>query len=121
MVVVHHTITALQRFEEANLETTITTGAAGVDIFFVVSGFIIWVITAQRATDSLTFLKRRIVRIIPMYWLFTFITAAIYLTVLQDAYPDGISAEHVLKSLFFIPYYHPILDDQIFPLLIVGW
>ena len=46
-------------------------GAAGVDIFFVISGFIMWITTApERATPS-SFVVNRVVRIVPLYWLAT--------------------------------------------------
>ncbi|OCK55227.1 hypothetical protein LMTR3_10340 [Bradyrhizobium sp. LMTR 3] len=42
--------------------------ASGVDIFFVISGFII-ATTAASQTDALNFAFRRAIRIYPMYWL----------------------------------------------------
>src|SRR5690606_27058234 len=46
-------------------------GAAGVDVFFVISGFIMWVITSQRAPSPAAFLRDRIERIAPLYWIAT--------------------------------------------------
>jgi exopolysaccharide production protein ExoZ len=46
----------------------------GVDIFFVISGFIMIYTTAELFAQpgaSRTFLMRRIVRIVPLYWLMT--------------------------------------------------
>jgi exopolysaccharide production protein ExoZ len=40
-----------------------------VAIFFVISGFIMCVITRDNADD---FLKMRLIRIVPIYWLCTF-------------------------------------------------
>ena len=51
-------------------------GQAGVDIFFVISGFIMWVTTHDRRTTPLQFLTNRIVRIVPLYWLLTLAVAA---------------------------------------------
>src|SRR4051812_17970070 len=59
--------------------------ASGVDIFFVVSGFIMWT-TIQGARQSpLGFLRQRIVRIVPLYWL----ALALYLGVLWVVPGDG--------------------------------
>jgi peptidoglycan/LPS O-acetylase OafA/YrhL len=46
-------------------------GDLGVDIFFVISGFIIFHSTYLVRTSSLDFLLRRLQRIVPIYWLFT--------------------------------------------------
>ncbi|MGH6808111.1 MAG: acyltransferase family protein, partial [Ensifer adhaerens] len=46
-------------------------GAAGVDVFFVISGFIMWVISDRRPVAPLSFLKERLRRIAPIYWLAT--------------------------------------------------
>jgi len=49
-------------------------GAAGVDIFFVISGFVM-VISSRRLVDRadawLIFLRHRVLRIVPLYWLLT--------------------------------------------------
>ncbi|MBE0583986.1 MAG: acyltransferase, partial [Desulfofustis sp.] len=49
-------------------------GASGVDLFFVISGFIM-IYTSYDAflqpRASLTFIRRRAIRIIPLYWLYT--------------------------------------------------
>jgi exopolysaccharide production protein ExoZ len=49
-------------------------GAAGVDIFFISSGFVM-VISSRRLADRrggwLVFLRHRVVRIVPLYWLLT--------------------------------------------------
>lgn len=46
-------------------------GAAGVDIFFVISGLIMGTIGVNER--PLVFLCKRIIRIAPLYWLFTFV------------------------------------------------
>ena len=55
--------------ERSGLHFTI--GAAGVDVFFVISGFIMWIITAGRPVTPNAFLRERILRIVPLYWLAT--------------------------------------------------
>src|SRR5882762_388467 len=46
-------------------------GAAGVDLFFVVSGFIMWVTALDRGMPIRRFAAKRIQRIVPLYWLMT--------------------------------------------------
>jgi len=45
--------------------------AGGVDIFFVISGVIMWVTTCDRAVSPTAFLRKRITRIVPLYWMIT--------------------------------------------------
>lgn len=52
-------------------------GACGLDIFFVISGFIVSLVAVRRAQQSRnsarTFLSRRITRIFPLYWILTLV------------------------------------------------
>jgi exopolysaccharide production protein ExoZ len=95
------------------------TGAAGVDVFFVISGFIMWVVTCSRDGDPRGFMVRRLQRIVPLYWAVTLITAAIAVFV-PGAFPAmQVTAGAVAKSLFFIPYRDP--QGLIAPLIVPGW
>ena len=88
-------------------------GAAGVDVFFVVSGFIMWVTASNRAAPE--FMRNRIVRIVPLYWGLTLLLYAGWaLAKTPPAFAD------LLKSLLFIPHISA-RTGEINPLLIVGW
>jgi exopolysaccharide production protein ExoZ len=88
--------------------------ASGVDLFFVISGFIM-VYSSERLFaapgGSWTFTTRRIARIVPLYWLVTLIA----IPVMQRP----ATAATVAKSLLFIPY--PDGVSTFVPLLGVGW
>jgi len=91
-------------------------GSFGVDIFFVISGFIIYVIT-DKGIDH--FFKKRIIRIVPLYWLFTFGIALIALlqpNLLNSASWD---IKHITASIFFVPYWTE--GSGFFPILKLGW
>jgi exopolysaccharide production protein ExoZ len=88
-------------------------GLSGVDIFFVISGFIMF--TAARDEPPLEFCRRRVIRIIPMYWIATF--GLIFLSLLGFGVPPHDWAQFV-KSLLLIPHYNPMLPDQIWPYLV---
>lgn len=93
-------------------------GAAGVDVFFVISGFIMWVITARRPVAPLKFLSDRIVRIVPIYWLATMVMVA---GALVGLFPNlELTAAHVAGSLLFIPMRSPS-SGEIWPVLVQGW
>jgi peptidoglycan/LPS O-acetylase OafA/YrhL len=89
----------------------ITFGAFGVDLFFVISGFVM-VYSSERLYGQpgapIKFLARRVARIVPLYW---GATACWIWFVVPNA-----STKAVLGSLFFaprIPFEAPVL--------IVGW
>lgn len=94
-------------------------GAAGVDVFFVISGFIMWVVTCRKTPSPGVFLWRRVQRIVPLYWAVTLVTAAIAVLV-PFAFPSmQVTVEAVAKSLFFVPYHDP--NGLIAPLIVPGW
>jgi peptidoglycan/LPS O-acetylase OafA/YrhL len=43
-------------------------GIVGVDIFFMISGFIIYFVTANKTMTHIEFMEKRIVRVFPLYW-----------------------------------------------------
>lgn len=84
-------------------------GAAGVDVFFVISGFII-VHVSRREAAPLAFLQARALRVVPLYWLVTLVA----LTVRQDA-----DLPRLLTSLVFWP--HAGFDGRDYPVIVQGW
>ncbi len=91
-------------------------GSFGVDIFFVISGYIMARILE---TDSSFFLRRRLIRIVPPYWAMTvllFLAAWRYPRLMGATRASGVE---LVKSLFFIPYYKS--SGLLRPLLFVGW
>ncbi|HYG27211.1 MAG TPA: acyltransferase [Caulobacteraceae bacterium] len=94
-------------------------GSAGVDVFFVISGFIMWRTTSGGEVRPLAFLKKRAIRIAPLYW-----TVTIGLIVCAMIWPDQIrdvepTPWHVFASLAFIQHLNP--QGVPFPILPVGW
>ncbi len=93
-------------------------GAAGVDVFFVISGFIMWVIVARRPVSPGRFLAERLRRIVPVYWLATVAMAA---GALLGLFPNLVlTVPHLLASLFFLPFPSPS-SGEVWPLLVQGW
>lgn len=96
-------------------------GAIGVDIFFIISGFVMTYITWHEprvAGSILPFLQRRLVRIVPTYWLYTLVMAVIML-VMAGHIAQSVDLRAVLWSLSFIPY--TPATGNLAPVLAVGW
>ena len=121
LVVFHHARYQIRDFEAFFYGGIWQSGQAGVDIFFVISGFIMWVTTHDRRTTPLQFLTNRIVRIVPLYWLLTLTVAAACLIAPSLFRGVVLAPEHVVKSLFFIPDFYPGMPTHIWPLLLPGW
>lgn len=86
-------------------------GGSGVDIFFVISGFIMMVTQSDSARPSSAkdFLLRRTARIIPLYWALTALLAALVL-VAGSAINTQISLPKFLMSMLFLPYGETAID-----------
>jgi len=97
-------------------------GSAGVDIFFVISGLVMVLSTerlANRAHAGLVFLRHRIMRIVPLYWLVTTAKIAAVLTLPQLAMRTHLDWPYVLSSYALLPLHDAAGDFK--PVLAVGW
>ena len=88
---------------------------AGVHIFFVISGFIM-LVTTERIGPA-DFIARRLIRIVPLYWLLT--AALLGFSSLHYFQHTPVTAELVWKSLLFVPYL--AASGRVEPLLNPGW
>lgn len=95
-------------------------GAAGVDLFFVISGFVIWSVTCAKPITPGEFTYQRIVRIVPIYWIFTLLLASAGILFPSAFSRLRVVLDDVVLSLLFIPHYSPS-DGRILPILAPGW
>lgn len=92
-------------------------GAYGVDIFFVISGFIMVYVTHHKSSGlafSREFFTKRIIRVVPVYWFYTFFMVCLLLVVPQAFMDTEFDVMRTVKSLLFIP------QDQL-PMHSIGW
>lgn len=109
MVVVFHLVVTMQPFGLDGSQVSFLQG--GVDIFFVISGFIMVYVSRERGRSGRQFMSDRIVRIVPIYWLLTLLA---YFVGAAGARP----VNDLLRSLAFIPNGPPPLFN---PLIDGGW
>ncbi len=101
-------------------------GRSGVDLFFVVSGFVMWTSTRSKTMGPVMFLRHRVARIVPLYWLSTLMTAAIALGARSLLRSTSFDLGQLLSSLAFLPRTSPrplgqAIEDRIAPVVIPGW
>jgi exopolysaccharide production protein ExoZ len=94
-------------------------GAAGVDVFFVISGFIIWTVASADEAHPAVFFWRRLTRVAPAYWVATgavILVAALWPTLMRQV---TLSPAHIALSLAFLQHIDP--RGLPFPVLPPGW
>lgn len=132
LVVVYH-IRAMEMLAIGNnglsetpfLNAFVTNGYAGVDLFFVISGFIMVHVTQGMKAgirSSLDFLFARVTRIYPLWWLFAAIMTGMFFVYNDFGLDEGWQrvsqgqplVPYLIKSFFLVPQNaHPVLG--------VGW
>jgi exopolysaccharide production protein ExoZ len=93
-------------------------GASGVDIFFVISGFVMWVTTADKRVTPGEFILKRIVRIVPNYWIATAVTALLILVRPNFMYGHELDPYRFVGSLLFLP---TLAGSKLLPVVLQGW
>jgi exopolysaccharide production protein ExoZ len=96
-------------------------GVSGVDIFFVISGFVMALTAGRAGYPPLTFLRRRATRIIPIYWAVTLVAAILPFAAPGAFTESAFTWKHFILSLLFIPHVAPIAPFNYSPLVTVGW
>lgn len=123
LVVYYHAILQLEKVLPASPLAGADIGDSGVDLFFVLSGFVMWVTTCARPVSTLEFYWKRIRRITPLYWSAT-LTAALAALVMPTLLRSTVfDPAHILASFLFIPWVNPApgLESMIAPIVVPGW
>lgn len=93
-------------------------GAAGVDIFFVISGFIIWSTTSRSDVSMPDYFWKRFARVFPLYWIVLGITFVSAHARPAFFYNHDASIENFLRSLVLLPR---LKDGAFHPVVVQGW
>ena len=92
-------------------------GASGVDLFFVISGFVMVTVTRGRfgrINEVLRFLWGRVTRIYPTYWFYFFITLAVFLW-----QPSWVNTQLHQQADLWASFL--LLPTDTLPLVMVAW
>jgi peptidoglycan/LPS O-acetylase OafA/YrhL len=119
LVVLHHaTLDAPAFYQYQPFHNLFYFGMAGVDFFFVLSGFIIYYIHSRDKATLLNikrYILKRLIRVYPLFFLISFILLLSYI------YFDQTSQRTNLFGLSFLINSFLLLPSSIPPLLSVSW
>lgn len=118
-VVAFHSLTIEQKYSGGDLllPDFLRLGQSGVDLFFVISGFVMVIVTKgrfARSGEMMRFLWGRLTRIYPTYWFYFFLTVAIFLIKPNWVNTSQGHQAHFVSSFLLFP------SNQL-PLVIVAW
>jgi peptidoglycan/LPS O-acetylase OafA/YrhL len=119
---IHETLVMGPALGRAPLDGSLVHWGLGVDVFFVISGFIMVYSSQQlfqRPGAWRVFLRRRIIRIVPLYWLLTSLLLAGALVAPGLLNVPIAGWQHVLASYLFIPSLRTA--EEIRPVMALGW
>jgi len=92
-------------------------GQTGIDLFFIISGFVMTTITRDKFKQPREigkFVYNRLTRIYPPYWLYSLILFCVYLLQPKLVNPTLGNRVNIIESFLLLP-------QDILPLLMVGW
>lgn len=117
-VVIYHAIGLPQpaNGHSAGMDLIGKYGNFGVDLFFVVSGFVIYYSVHGKAVTPGSFLLRRLERIVPPYLLLTLVLYCAMLALPRLFNSATPSLDHLIRSALYLSF-----TDYPYPLLYVGW
>jgi peptidoglycan/LPS O-acetylase OafA/YrhL len=100
----------------AGLKLDWDVGSRGVDVFFVISGFIIAYIGTTKPEQ---FFLRRLIRVVPFYWAATAFVFAMVSIAPRLFHTTTASVRHLVASLLFLP--REAASGEMMPTLVLGW
>lgn len=123
LVVYFHAILQLQKLAPDAWLNGYLFGKSGVDLFFVLSGFVMWITTCDKPMSVGDFWWRRIRRIVPLYWAMTLFAATVAFVMPQILKSTQFDVPHILASLAFLPWINPADPEgrMIAPVIVPGW
>lgn len=118
-VVLYHIIGTAESYSQgtAILDCIRGWGANGVDLFFVISGFVMLHTQKKNSKSPKSFLLNRLLRIAPIYWLLTLFVVILYILVPSLFRQLDFSIEWLSSSLFFLSFVFGYAN----PVVYLGW
>lgn len=90
-------------------------GAVAINFFFIISGYVIMLSTEN---ENKPYWKKRLAKILPMYYAMTLFTSFLILVMPRLFNSYEFSPVYLIKTLLFIPYEHSGIEQ---PIMGLGW
>lgn len=122
LVIYHHYMQVFHSFNSTSSigEFFSSRGGFGVDLFFVLSGFMMYLAASRPSTDGWSFFIKRLFRVFPTYWFFTFVIIIAVALIPSAFIYNQYTAYTLIQSLLFIPH-ESVSGLGVYPVLTVGW
>ncbi len=119
LVLAYHLLRLEEKFSPAGrfLPSFMRFGASGVDLFFVISGFVMATVIRgcfQDRNRITAFLYHRFTRIYPLYWFYTLVVLGVFAVRPQWVNSSQGHQFDLFSSVLLLP-------DERLPLVMVGW
>ncbi len=101
LVVIHHAAWKGTQYSTNPLDGFIV-GNIGVDLFFIISGYIMCFTSDKKRIRFSEFITARVIRIIPLYWILTSVALAIYFILPEKVNSSG-GETNIFASYFLYP------------------
>jgi exopolysaccharide production protein ExoZ len=119
-VVYFHAVGTLRAggFSEIGPNPLTELGAAGVDVFFVISGFVIFLSLTRKNRTPIEFARDRLIRLVPAYWILTVSQIVVLASVaILRGTEVPFDFSWTIQSLFFLS--QPVGNSV--PIISQGW
>lgn len=95
-------------------------GNFGVDLFFLLSGFVMYLSASRPEATPWSFFLKRLLRVVPAYYFFTILAIVVSVLIPNEFGFTKITTSSFFYSILFIPHENPS-GLGVFPFLTVGW
>lgn len=122
MVMIAHAAAEAEHYFALSSPFSFVPLTKGVDLFFVISGFIIYHSSSKLLNlenPLLTFVKNRFYRVVPLYFLYTTAIVGVLLVFPQGLKETKFDFWQIITSYLFVPYAR--YDGRVAPVLSLGW
>jgi exopolysaccharide production protein ExoZ len=114
LVVIIHSEDMMYRYYKLQQTQIFDDARSGVDLFFVISGFIMTYTISNKNVGWSDFIANRIIRVVPLYWFFTLLLAVLIIFVPNLFSNLSFDLYQFIYSLLFFPNAQP-------PIVGIGW
>ena len=101
LVLLHHASWKAEQYLGHSIDW-FSFGAAGVDLFFLISGFVMCHATNGKDVSFIRFMQARALRILPLYWLLTSLALAVFIVMPERVNSSG-GETSVFHSFTLLP------------------